>query len=277
MRTRKYPAVVLFILLATLPAVPARAEDAAKGEPPPRGYLRLLGEDVLHEITAPARWNRREWGGFSLAVLGVGVAATLDRSISNSVQRTRSSFQDNLARTVAPLGAQDSFVLLGGFYALGSLRGDDEERQVAEDGLAASLVAGGLVAPAVKYIAGRARPRQNQGASNFDFFESHNQSFPSGHATQAFAVASVIATHYPSPWVEALSYGAATLVGYARIRQRAHFLSDVTAGALIGTAVGRSVTHFNDDRRAGKPTRIVVMPTVGPDGRAPGVAMAMSF
>ncbi|MEA2691743.1 MAG: hypothetical protein QOJ16_1130, partial [Acidobacteriota bacterium] len=236
----------------------------------------LLGEDVAHEITAPARWGRREWEGFSLAVLGVGAAATLDRSLRDSQQRNRSSsFQNNVAKTFEPLGAGGAFVVLGGFYLAGATRGDSEARQTAEDGLAATVVSGGVFVPALKYLTGRSRPRDNLGVYDFHPGGKH-QSFPSGHTAQAFTVASVIATHYPSPWVEAVSYGTATLVGYARIQHDAHFLSDVTVGALIGTAVGRSVTHFNHDRRNGIPARIVVAPIVGPD-RQPGIGMAMSF
>jgi hypothetical protein len=276
MRHLKFSLAVLLVLLSTLPAVPAGAEDAPRTGSPP-SYLRLLGEDVVHELTAPAHWDRREWEGFSLAVLGVGVAATLDRSTSTAEQRNRSTtLLDNVAKPFEPLGAGGAFVVLGGFYGLGAVRGDAEERQVAEDGLAASIVAGGLVTPALKIIVGRSRPNQNRGTFDFHPLSTKYQSFPSGHTTEAFAVASVIATHYPAPWVEAVSYGAATLVGVARVRHNAHFLSDVTAGALIGTCVGRSVTHFNHDRRNGIPARIVVAPIVGPD-RQPGIGMAMSF
>jgi membrane-associated phospholipid phosphatase len=276
MRHLKFSSAVLLVLLSTLPAVPAGAEDAPSATSPP-SYLRLLGEDVVHEITAPARWDRREWEGFSLAVLGVGAAATLDRSLRDSQQRNRSSsFQNNVAKTFEPLGAGGAFVVLGGFYGLGAVRGDAKERRVAEDGLAASIVAGGLVTPVLKVIVGRSRPNQNRGTFDFHPLSTKYQSFPSGHTTEAFAVASVIATHYPSAWVEVVSYGSAALVGFARVHHDAHFLSDVVGGALIGTAVGRSVTHFNHDRRNGIPARIVVAPIVGPD-RQPGIGMAMSF
>ena len=68
-------------------------------------------------------------------------------------------------------------------------------------------------------------------------------SFPSGHASQAFAVATAIAENYPVWWVQTLCYGGAGLVGYARIEQNDHYASDVVAGSLLGWAVARAVVH----------------------------------
>ena len=84
----------------------------------------------------------------------------------------------------------------------------------------------------------------NTATSTFKFKPfSNNQSFPSGHASQAFAVATAIAENYPSWWVQTLCYGGAGLVGYARIEQNAHYTSDVFAGALLGWSVAREVVH----------------------------------
>src|SRR5947208_10792059 len=135
MRHLKLSTAVLLVLLPTLPAVPARAEDAPRTGPPP-SYLRLLGEDVVHEITAPAHWDRRGWEGFSLAVLGVGVAATLDRSVRDAERRSHSPFATHLASTFEPMGTGGAFAVLGGFYLAGAARGDSEARQTAADGLA---------------------------------------------------------------------------------------------------------------------------------------------
>jgi membrane-associated phospholipid phosphatase len=89
-----------------------------------------------------------------------------------------------------------------------------------------------------------------------------DQSFPSGHATQAFAVASVIAESYDPMWVKLGSYGVASMVGYARMERNAHWASDVLAGALIGTFVGKTVVQFNKNRRF-EITPIVDGDTVG--------------
>jgi membrane-associated phospholipid phosphatase len=113
------------------------------------------------------------------------------------------------------------------------------------DSVSASIIAGGIITPVLKFAVGRSRPRETSGTYVFKPFSAH-QSFPSGHATQAFAVATVIASHYTEWWEQTLAYGAAGLVGVGRIQQNAHFASDVVAGSAIGWAVGRAVVHRHD-------------------------------
>ena len=68
--------------------------------------------------------------------------------------------------------------------------------------------------------------------------KSDRRSFPSGHATYAFAGATMLRHEYGrlSPWVTIGGYGIATLVAIDRVRQDRHYLHDVCAGAAIGVA-----------------------------------------
>jgi undecaprenyl-diphosphatase len=68
-------------------------------------------------------------------------------------------------------------------------------------------------------------------------------SFPSGHATTSFGLAWLVATAYPLPLVQALVYAGATVIGLSRVVLREHYLSDVVAGATLGTFVAASVLH----------------------------------
>ena len=126
---------------------------------------------------------------------------------------------------------------------------------------------------------GRDRPTAGNGAYSFHPFGG--RALPSGHATQAFAVASVIATSYDQLWVKATAYGAAVVGSYIRVRRGKHFPTDVAAGALIGTAVGRSVVHFNRKLRSGgsEPddagARLTLSPLLG--GGTYGVSASLAF
>lgn len=60
-------------------------------------------------------------------------------------------------------------------------------------------------------------------------------SFPSGHTTAAFMMAALIAVFFPA--LTAIAYLWASLIGLSRIMLRVHFLSDVLAGALLGTLI----------------------------------------
>lgn len=68
--------------------------------------------------------------------------------------------------------------------------------------------------------------------------KSDHRSFPSGHATYAFAGASMLCHEFGhlSPWVPIGGYGLATLTAVDRVRRDRHYLHDVCAGAAIGFA-----------------------------------------
>ncbi len=221
-------------------AQPAQASDTP--------YSELLLDDIKHVITAPSRWEKPEWQNFGLATLAIaGAAAIIDRPLRNEMRRQ--SGTSTFMRDVERFGAGYSLGVLGGFYLAGAGGNNDKAMAVAQDSLAASLIASGMITPALKYATGRNRPRETTDIAHFHPF-SGASSFPSGHTTQAFAVASVISAHYDETWVKCSSYTVAGLVGLARSYHDAHFASDILAGALIGTLVGQSVVAYNQPRRS---------------------------
>jgi len=232
---------------------------------------RLAVVDLREVLGAPLSWKGPEWEHFSLAVAGIGAAALLDGPVREAETHVHSPFLDRLTNAFEPLGSTDAWVVLGLFYAGGVVADDSRARATAVDGVLSTAIANGIITSTLKTVAGRKRPKDTD--KTFDFVPfSGNASFPSGHATHAFAVASVIAAHYDSYWIKGLSYGSAGIVAYARIHHQAHFLSDVTTGALIGTTVGTSVVHHNQRERS----RYTLVPIVGPE-KQPGVALAFSF
>jgi membrane-associated phospholipid phosphatase len=62
-------------------------------------------------------------------------------------------------------------------------------------------------------------------------------SFPSGHTSQAFAMAASLGEQFPK--FSRPAYAVAALVGYARVRVRAHRPEEVVVGAMIGLASAR--------------------------------------
>jgi undecaprenyl-diphosphatase len=61
----------------------------------------------------------------------------------------------------------------------------------------------------------------------------HSPSFPSSHAVNNFAAATLFALHYRR-WVPWLAFGLASVVSYSRIYLGLHYPSDVLGGAVIG-------------------------------------------
>lgn len=205
-------------------------------------YVKLLWSDTGAVLTAPAHWDKEDWMYAGFAAAGIGGAASLDNTIKDNVQAHRTAGQDRFFNQYQNLGAAWSFGVIGAFEIWGEAGGNTIAKNTAMDALTASIIGPGLIGTSMKYAIGRVRP--NTATRTFEFKPfSNNQSFPSGHASQAFAVATAIAENYPVWWVQILCYGGAGLVGYARIEQNAHYASDVVAGSLLGWSVARAVVH----------------------------------
>ncbi len=261
------------LLVCFLGAAPSGAACAA--DYPPPSYPELFVDDVQHVITAPSRWQKQEWqnlGWASLAV--VGTAIVVDGPLRDEMRR-RNNPDNVFMNDIERFGSEYAWGVLGGFYLAGTLADDNKAIAVAQDGLSASFIASGLVTPAIKFATGRSRPNDNGGNdANFTFTPfSGAASFPSGHTTEAFALASVISAHYEDEtWVQYSTFGIAGLVGLARSYHGGHYASDIVAGAMIGTLVGHSVVAYNTPQRAGK---MVLLPAAGADWV--GLRLAGSF
>ena len=96
----------------------------------------------------------------------------------------------------------------------------------------------GLVFTIVKRLIGRARPLVEGSADPFLYrplgWSVEYASLPSGHATDAFAIATAIGALWPR--TRPIMWTYALLIAISRVVLTAHFPSDVIAGAVVGTA-----------------------------------------
>jgi undecaprenyl-diphosphatase len=99
-----------------------------------------------------------------------------------------------------------------------------------------AIGAPGLTASIVKNMIGRARPGVGGSVNPYLFDPFHwtpaYAGLPSGHATAAFAALAAIGTLFPRARTVLLIY--ALLIAVSRIVVRAHYPTDVAAGALVG-------------------------------------------
>ena len=135
----------------------------------------------------------------------------------------------------------------------------EQDRRLGNTGIAAiEAGATGLLANlGIKYAVGRARPEDGKGPADFEPFKRAGSSFPSSHATVAWAAVTPFAKEYDAPWL----YGVAALANAGRIASREHWLSDTVASSLLGFAIG---DFFWQERR--KPGDKGPRVAVGPAG-----------
>ncbi len=108
------------------------------------------------------------------------------------------------------------------------------------------LISSVAITRGLKIIIGRPRP---SAAARYGyehrFFTTCNsfKSFPSGHATDAFASAGVIWGIMPSYFIPFFSFFMSFLVGISRIFVGSHYLLDIIAGMAIGFITGLLVVY----------------------------------
>lgn len=235
--------------------------------------LRSLPDDAGAILTSPARWGVAEWSlAAGLAGIGVGLYAS-DGRIQDWAQRHRTAGSDRLARDVMPFGSTYLLYELGAFAAASPFVEDPRVTRTAL--LGGESLAFALVGYEVVQLAAN-RSRPSQGASRDTWggpqWPNRGHSFPSGHATAAFAMATVVAHEWRTvPGVAPLAYALATAVAAARVDVNAHWASDVVAGAVLGWAMGTAVEHCHPRGRQ----RLTMTPIL--DGRREGVALTWAF
>jgi undecaprenyl-diphosphatase len=110
---------------------------------------------------------------------------------------------------------------------------------VAWSVLVAGLLSGAIRLPLAAWVA-RERPSNFDSATPLEQVFGHS-SFPSGHTTTSFAIATVLVlTLWGSrtAWAGWLAMLWASLVGLSRVYVGVHFPSDVLGGAALGTSCG---------------------------------------
>jgi hypothetical protein len=235
------------------PAIdPASQAEPGPVEAPEPSFPTLVGRALFDEAkrwasdagalaTNPLHWQQEDLRRFGLFAFTVGGLIVADQQVYTGIQDVRSSFTNSVSNATTDFGGPYAYAISGGLILGGLVARDANVRDTGREALEAAVFAG-ILTNVFKEVFGRVRPYASDGQSIFEPF-SGNKSFPSGHATTAFAVASVIAMRSDGWIIPTIAYGLATVVAFDRINDQAHFASDVFAGAVIGLATGRFLVN----------------------------------
>jgi len=238
-----------FALLAAAALRAARPGLAQTADFPPLAELKRYLSDGAAIATAPFRFDIRDWAEVAAISGGVALVGTRDASIDAWVQNHRSKQSDAFARVVTPFGSWAAIGISAAALGGGLVSHDQLLLDTGRDAVEAEILAAGITTPLLKYAVGRVRPSSGSDADEFKPF-SGNSSLPSGHATEAFAVASVLSARTDGWVVPVVSYTLASCVAYARVHDGVHGASDVIAGGLVGALIGRAVVTRHEGGEA---------------------------
>jgi membrane-associated phospholipid phosphatase len=263
MLVSRLPAAIVAAAIA-IGAAPGRAQPAgvdpgaAVAAPADSGsspsFVVVFLADLGHVVSSPARLNRRAalWTAGALGVAGLLYAN--DREIFDATQRAQGNamydaIAEELGDAIEPVGNMGN---TNAFYAAGWLAGHALRvrglKVIPFQILESHAISGGIRNLA-EIAVGRARPAAGLGARHFD--PGDGTSFPSGHASVAFELATILSHHARSRPVTALAYGLAGVMALQRVDSESHWPSDVFVAAVTGHVVARTIVRRADARAGG--------------------------
>ena len=195
-------------------------------------------------------------GGLAVVTMA---ARSFDDRMAERLQDSSTQANRKLQGTatfVRTVAAPGSYWIGGTMYLAGRLSKNERLADVGLHGTEA-LVIGEVVAVIFKGTIGRQRPyvlpRNSNSYGLFRGFGGGDRfrSFPSGHATSAFAAAAAVSSETSRWWPETrwiigpILYGGAALTGVSRMYNNRHWASDVLIGAGLGTFAGLKVVRYH--------------------------------
>jgi membrane-associated phospholipid phosphatase len=202
-------------------------------------YVRVLREiwNVLREAGRTA-WS---WKWYYLCAIVVTAPALwylmrFDQTVLSSIQLQNSEFANNAAGKISRIGKTDgaTLCLCVLLLVIGGLFRKTSAARVAIC-LMLAVIVSGIGVNVLRPAFGRARPYSaDAGTFHGPSIGHEYNSFPSGHSSEAWTLATVVSFAYPPAAVPACAYAGSMM--WARMQRNQHFPMDVAGGALWGIA-----------------------------------------
>lgn len=221
-----------------------------------KGYIT----DTKDILTSPLRWDRNDWLKASLVVGTTLGLYAFDKDINEWIQDNR---HDDLAEFAERFGDGKKVIPpLLIFYGIGHVSKNKKIQRTALLTIE-NVVITGIFTQVIKYSFQRHRPSTGDPYDTFDGpgGSRDHLAFPSGHTSLAFSIATPIATEYKDNLiVPPLAYGLASLVGWSRMNDNAHWASDVFMGAALGYFTGKAICKLHEKEDS---DRMTISPVIG--------------
>jgi membrane-associated phospholipid phosphatase len=224
-------------------STPPLAERGVSLRALPRNFLQDQKDIWLFPLQIA---KAREWLP-ALAVTGITAGLIVADPHDTPYFRRTADFDGFNKAFSGPITAGEISIVPVAFLVVGHFRHDSYAEKAAL--LAGEAYADSAVVDiAMKVATRRLRPSDIPPSGQFSdtFFSSRvspsgiNTSFPSSHASAAFAVATVFSHRYRQHrWVPFAAYGMASVISFSRVTNQAHFPSDVFIGAALGFTIAQ--------------------------------------
>ncbi len=265
--------IFLIVVLILSTSINLNAKEAE--EKPGIGRIILndfgkVGRDLLQVFGNIKDFDSKDALIYTGVIAGTAACMPFDEDFRDFMLSNRSAAADRYFDFHNELGSlQGMGIIVGSTYLTGLVFDSDKLRGTGRLMFEALLLSG-IYTHTMKMTFGRSRPYNEEGANAYKWFETKNMyySFPSGHSTGVFSMATVFALRYDRWWSYAIGYPLALGTSIARSYKDQHWLSDIFLGACIGTLSGIAVVkadeYFNNkskQKQAGKSFSFRILPT----------------
>lgn len=173
---------------------------------------------------------------------GLAVLSLVDEPVNNGMIRARSNASNEVAGFFRHFGSPEVYGTVALGLVTAGLASRDSGLRDAGLRVAGSILTAGVMVGGAKLAFGRPRPADRlDDADDFAPF-SGQSSFPSGHTTMAFALATSLSDEIDRPLATVGLYTLAAGTGWSRMNDHKHWLSDVVAGAALGYVSAKFAT-----------------------------------
>ena len=191
--------------------------------------------------TVPEPTYNVTWWQTAVAVGGLAALSLADKPINTAIQNMRTPTTDDIADVLQYFGSPVVFVPATLVPILVGLISHNENLTMSGVRIGSSLLLAGATAGVLKYTVGRWRPNESSTQYKFSPVSTSHDSWPSGHTTMAFALASSASYEIHRTWATVGLYTLAAGTGWARMNNDKHWLTDVGGGVLIGITSAKFV------------------------------------
>jgi membrane-associated phospholipid phosphatase len=219
-----------------------------------QSFASKVGGDVVFILSSPLRSNQKDGLKFlAITAITTALVTLFDEQIDKKFIE-RNDFYIKPAIGLAKMGdvydkTSSQYVLAGLSASLltgGLILKDKNLLETMRLMIEAAVIAGAITQIG-KSISGRSRPYRDDGPLTFEWFEfsvkKEKRAFPSGHATSAFSMMTVLAKRFNSLWIKIPVYTVALSVALQRLESRNHWGSDVFLGGAIGYWVASALVN----------------------------------
>jgi membrane-associated phospholipid phosphatase len=161
------------------------------------------------------------------------------KSLSKIQSPSDTRFQKIISDAAAPIGIGTPMVMLGIGFATNN---KDLKEKGIQTGIAFALTIGETYA--LKALVKRPRPYITYPDLKNQITEG-SYSFPSGHTSSTFSIATSLSLNYPKWYVIVPAYVWAGATGFSRMYLNVHYPTDVLTGAALGSLTAWATWKIN--------------------------------